>query len=303
MKHWYRCNGVVVPLKVCIGPLPGSGAFVAQWSSAHGDAQPRDILPHPNFLRLSVMLEPLESRVWAGDRPVWGGIIGAHHFRICGPDEHGRWTQLSRCDIANIFLPLDTVRRFARLAGLDDAQWPMVAAFTQDRRVAELTRQMLEASADPHPLGLHYCDGLMTALIAYLLQRYAAPTPASTPMPTSTYVACGLQGGPLRRVLALIREQSGRDLYVNELAAQCGMSESHFSREFKRAVGMPPHQYLLQQRLTQAQEALSGTDERIGDIALNLGFTDTSHFSRLFAQRFGQTPTQFRRAQRTEVQR
>ncbi len=292
LKTWFHQGGVDLPLKVCIGPLPGSGAYVTQWSCAEPDPRQRDIPPHPGFLRLSVMLEPLESRVWRDEQPVWGGLIGAQHFRLCGPQEEGRWTQLSRCDIANLFLPLSTVERYLELAGLQPDQWPLVPVFTHDRRVAELTRQMLEASLHHGDLGLHYCDGLLTALLAYLVQHYAAPTAATA--------GSGLQGLMLRRVLDLIRERADGDLYVNELALLCGMSESHFSREFKRAVGMPPHQYLLQQRLSQARQALSETDARIGDIALNLGFTDASHFSRLFAQRFGQTPTQFRRHHRTQ---
>jgi AraC family transcriptional regulator len=292
LQSWCRLSGVSVPLKVCLGPLPGTGAYVIQWSCESPDPVPRDILPHPHFLRLSVILEPMEARVWRDDRPVWGGVIGAQHFRICGPQESGRWTPLSRCDVANVFLPLETVHRYIQLAGLQEEQWPLVTGFTHDRRVAELTRQILDAAPlTPCHLSLHYCDGLVTALLADLVRRYAAPAASQS--------SGGLQGLMLRRVLDLIRERADGDLYVHELAALCGMSESHFSREFKRAVGMPPHQYLLQQRLTQAREALSDTDERIGDIALNLGFTDASHFSRLFAQRFGQTPTQFRRARRT----
>lgn len=292
LRTWFLQGGVTVPLKVCIGPLPGSGAYVTQWSCAEPDPRLRDIPPHPGFMRLSVMLEPLESRVWRDQQPVWGGLIGAHHFRLCGPQEQGRWMQLSRCDIANLFLPLATVERYLEVAGLRRDQWPLVSSFTHDRRVTELTRQMLEASLHHGDLGLHYCDGLLTALLAYLVQHYAAPTAAAA--------GSGLQGLMLRRVLDLIRQRADGDLYVNELAVLCGMSESHFSREFKRAVGMPPHQYLLQQRLTQARQALSETDTRIGDIALNLGFTDASHFSRLFAQRFGLTPTQFRRRQRSQ---
>ncbi|OWQ84213.1 hypothetical protein CDN98_19715 [Roseateles terrae] len=292
LRTWCRDSGVTEPLKVCLGPLPGTGAYVMQWSSGAPDPRPRDILPHPHFLRLSVILEPMEARVWKNDRPVWSGVIGAQHFRICGPEESGRWTQLSRCDVANVFLPLETVHRYIQLAGLQDEQWPLVTGFTHDRRVAELTRQILEAAPlTPCHLSLHYCDGLVTALLADLVRRYAAPA--------ASQAGGGLQGLMLRRVLDLIRERADGDLYVHELAALCGMSESHFSREFKRAVGMPPHQYMLQQRLAQAREALCDTDERIGDIALNLGFTDASHFSRLFAQRFGQTPTQFRRARRT----
>ncbi|SEK54378.1 AraC-type DNA-binding protein [Roseateles sp. YR242] len=299
LKSWYLHNGVEVPqLRACIGPLPSTGAYVAQWSSHEFDEQPREILPHPNFLRVAVMLEPLESQVWKNDQPVWGGIIGAHHFRVCGPDERGRWTQLSRCNIANVFIPLDTVRRYVALAGRaqgrsgaeNGAHWPQVQQYTQDRRVADLTLQMLDATAMRGDLALHYCDGLMTALLAYLLEHYGETEDAR---PVSA-----LRGQPLRQVLAHIHRQAGRDLYVTELAAMTGMSESHFSREFKRAVGMPPHQYLLTHRLDEARRALSGTDERIGDIAFNLGFTDASHFSRLFSNRFGVTPTRFRRHHR-----
>jgi AraC family transcriptional regulator len=72
------------------------------------------------------------------------------------------------------------------------------------------------------------------------------------------------------------------------------MSAAHFSREFRRAVGLPPHQYMVKLRLERARDALLNADDRIVDIAQECGFADASHFSRAFATHFGMSPTSFR---------
>jgi len=67
---------------------------------------------------------------------------------------------------------------------------------------------------------------------------------------------------------------------------------------------MPPHQYLMKLRIERAREILVAGDARIIDVALDLGFSNASHFSRAFARRYGVAPAAFRQLARdvqTEV--
>jgi AraC family transcriptional regulator len=72
------------------------------------------------------------------------------------------------------------------------------------------------------------------------------------------------------------------------------MSAAHFSREFHRAVGLPPHRYVLTRRLEQACVALAGREARIVDIAEEFGFHSASHFTRTFTAQYGLSPAAWR---------
>ena len=84
-------------------------------------------------------------------------------------------------------------------------------------------------------------------------------------------------------------------LDVQALAQMIGMSASHFSRSFHKAVGVSPHMYVLQCRVIRAQELLATTQLPLAEIALTIGFSDQSHFSRRFHELIGVPPRKFRR--------
>jgi AraC family transcriptional regulator len=289
LKEWFRRSGVAGPLQHCTGPLPFSGAAIVRWSSDKIDASIQTIGAHADNYRIAVMLEPLESQMWIGDRPIWGGMIGANRFRICPPGSAGRWRRQSPCDIVNIFIPTATVHAMGTLRG-DLPEGKLTGNwFTPDRYVLDLVWKMLDARALAGPLASQFCDGLIAAMVGYLFEHHAQPVSAQK---TSS-----LGGARLHKLLARISEEMAEGVSIAELADYCGMSESHFSREFKKAVGLPPHQYVLKLRLDRAGGALLASKARIIDIALDLGFTNVSHFSRAFALRYGMPPAEFRRQQ------
>lgn len=108
----------------------------------------------------------------------------------------------------------------------------------------------------------------------------------------------GLPPGALRRVKEHIAAHLHEDLDIGTLAARTGLSGYHFARAFKASVGVPPHRYVLQQRVQKAAELLEHTEQSLASIALAAGFADQSHFSRSFHSLMGLTPSQFRRAHR-----
>ena len=57
-------------------------------------------------------------------------------------------------------------------------------------------------------------------------------------------------------------------LGVDDLARAAGLSRAHFSREFRRAFGEPPHSYLLTRRLERAAALLRTTDRSVAEICL-----------------------------------
>jgi AraC-like DNA-binding protein len=108
----------------------------------------------------------------------------------------------------------------------------------------------------------------------------------------------GLPPGVLRRVREYIDSHLSDDLELEQLALTAGLSLHHFARAFKTSVGVPPHQFVLQRRLSLARDLLTSTDCPIADIAIAAGFSDQSHLARHFRQSFAVSPIAFRRSHR-----
>ncbi len=83
---------------------------------------------------------------------------------------------------------------------------------------------------------------------------------------------------------------------VADMAAAAGVSRAHFSREFKRAFGEPPHVYLMTRRLERAAALLRNTDYSVAEICFEVGLASVGSFTTSFKRHYGQTPTEYRAA-------
>jgi AraC-like DNA-binding protein len=92
-------------------------------------------------------------------------------------------------------------------------------------------------------------------------------------------------------------------LDIRTLADAAHRSPSHFSREFRRAFGEPPHQYLLTRRLERAANLLRTTDRTVSDICFLVGLRGVGSFTVSFGRSFGLTPTAYRAAHPRAAQR
>lgn len=99
----------------------------------------------------------------------------------------------------------------------------------------------------------------------------------------------------LKAITQWMREHVAQAFSLGRLADQAGMSESHFNRLFKRAMGMPPSQYQIKLRLDLARQRLRETQRSVIDIANEVGYANPSHFARLFGKTSGMTPSEYRR--------
>lgn len=132
-------------------------------------------------------------------------------------------------------------------------------------------------------------DTTATLLQVHVLRRYSCNA-WSLPRPKG-----GLAPHRLKHLLDYIDAHLDQALPLAEMAAQVQLSEYHFARMFKQSQGMPPHQYVLQQRLQRAERLLRSSALPLAEIALSCGFSSSSHLASRFRQAKGISPSQLRR--------
>jgi AraC-like DNA-binding protein len=98
----------------------------------------------------------------------------------------------------------------------------------------------------------------------------------------------------LLRAKDLIDARYRDPLDVAALAQAARLSPAHFSREFRRAFGETPHQYLLTRRLERAAAMLRSTDHSVADICFTVGLSSVGSFTTSFGRVYGMSPTTYR---------
>ena len=89
---------------------------------------------------------------------------------------------------------------------------------------------------------------------------------------------------------------AGGEIDYDAVAAELGMAQSTLRRRFRAAVGVPPHEFVLQARVGEARRLLGETDLPIKLIAQQLGYRDVYFFSRQFRRLAGVPPALYRRS-------
>jgi AraC-like DNA-binding protein len=79
---------------------------------------------------------------------------------------------------------------------------------------------------------------------------------------------------------------------LDDLSQAAHLSPYHLLRVFQNAVGLPPHAHQNQLRIERGKQLLAD-GLSISRVAVEVGFTDQSHFSRVFKQYTGATPRQY----------
>jgi AraC family transcriptional regulator len=163
----------------------------------------------------------------------------------------------------------------------------------RDETMLGLARSLNPVLARPEHATALFTDHVFLAMVTHL---------------AVTYGGAGSSGGhaarakarllsPLeeRRVTSRLLDDLTSDTSLADLAALTGRSRSHFIRAFKQSTGVPPHRWLLMQRVKRAKELLRGTNTPIAEVALTCGFSDQSHLTRVFSKAFRISPGAWRR--------
>jgi AraC family transcriptional regulator len=160
----------------------------------------------------------------------------------------------------------------------------------RDPVIESIVTQLAVEARNGSPSGLLYAQSACEFLAYHLIQRH------STLSKTPRQSLGGLPGHRLRVVKNYIEENLGNQITLRELAGLTYVSVRHFERAFRQSVGVPPHRYVLERRMSAARDLLlTHPNLAIEEIARKLGFSSSSHLSAAFSRRMGCSPAAFRR--------
>lgn len=100
--------------------------------------------------------------------------------------------------------------------------------------------------------------------------------------------------GRIERVREIMMRELDSATTLGDLARKVGLNRTKLALGFKEVYGVSVHAYWRDEKLCRARELLQSAETRITDIALNLGYSDLSSFTRAFTRKFGQLPRSFR---------
>ncbi|MEM7488719.1 MAG: AraC family transcriptional regulator [Pseudomonadota bacterium] len=157
--------------------------------------------------------------------------------------------------------------------------------------VFELALRIAGEAADDNPGGTLYVDSLSYALAAELLRlagEIEPPQDAARPLLPEA----------LGEVTTVMEDRLSERVGISELSDLLDMNVYGFSRAFRAATGMSPHQYLTNLRINRVKTLLDGTDEPLAAIAIDCGFSSQSHMTAAFTKHVGVPPGAWRRGRR-----
>lgn len=249
-------------------------------------------VPIEDAYLISLMLKSLDHHeVWENGRPCPRYSISAGEFHL---------RDLKREQSALIEQPHHSLQIYLPRAALNE-----IVDENDARPIGELCYQPGVPISDPIVRSIGSClrnvferpqevnslflDHLNLALGMHLAQTYGELAPGSR------LRRGGLTGWQERRAKDyLTANLSGRGS-LKEVATQCGLSTSHFSKAFKETIGVAPHQWLIRRRIELAKAFLKVPTLSLAEVALKCGFADQSHFTRVFTRNVGISPGAWRR--------
>jgi len=162
-------------------------------------------------------------------------------------------------------------------------------SFVPEKTLQTLTSDYLRRAFDRLiPATSLEMEGRALLLVDWLLRLHQSPRAGVASQ------AGGLSSRHLRQTCDFMVEHFAEDICLDDLAELTGLSCKHFARAFKQSTGLPPHQYLIVQRIEAAKRHLIDAKASLADIALACGFADQSHFTATFRKIVGVPPGTWR---------
>ena len=102
----------------------------------------------------------------------------------------------------------------------------------------------------------------------------------------------------VRRAIVYLDSHFAESISRDDIARHVSISPDYLTDCFHQELGITPIAYLNRRRLREARELLDRSDDSITSVAMAVGFSDVSHFTRTFHREVGVSPRAYRRERR-----
>lgn len=165
-------------------------------------------------------------------------------------------------------------------------------------RIRQLADTLAVEVLNDRFLSAERLEFMLQELLLSIVETYLAGRRASSPL----WRGSRFEDSRIRRAIALLRAHPNKDLNMDQLASQVGLSRSRFYDLFQLCTGFSPRTYLDLLCIEAAISRLSCGRSKIAEVSAELGFSAQSNFTRFFLNQVGVPPSEYRRATtRTET--
>jgi AraC family transcriptional regulator len=247
----------------CDDPLPGMTGSIQREDAFLVGLQLRDF-PHHEYWEVGQQASVCDLR--AGDSVFYD--LKRDPVALLDKPHHSLLFYLPRA-------ALNAIADDAAAPRIGDLNYKPGAGVT-DATIFSLGSTILPALSHADQANRLFVDHVMLAAGIHLAQIYGGLRPVVRP------VRGGLAPWQERRAKEVLSANLDGGVPLKEVARECCLSVSHFSRAFRRTMGVAPHNWLLIRRVEVAKEKLRSTQLSLAEVALACGFADQSHLTRVF---------------------
>ena len=235
------------------------------------------------------------GKAFVGD---WIGQFQPGHLVLCGPRLPHNWISLDlppggvpERDLA-IQFPHDPIERAAEHIPELAELMPMLERARHGIEFFGMSERARE-----HWLRVKHANGIQrfAAFFDFLADLLRCPDYRLLSNVQLQGAADDAQIGLINTVVSRIMGNVTEVASASEFAAQLGMTESHFSRFFRRATGNTFTAFVHRIRINRACQLLMESDRYVSCICYEVGFNNVANFNRRFLEIKGMTPSEFRR--------
>ena len=160
----------------------------------------------------------------------------------------------------------------------------------EDIALGGLGAALLPAFRRPDEADQIFVDHLAIATVGHALKTYGVGSRVIS------FAVSGLAPWQERRAKEILSSSLDGQIFVSDLASECGLPTSAFLRAFRRTTGLTPHGWLSRHRVDQARVLLRRhMQSSLTEIARMCGFAGEDHLVRAFKRVTGGHPETWRR--------
>lgn len=273
---------------------PGDNPFaITRLQSDTGIPDRTTRVPSEAALHISVSILPVPLRsyeLWIDGKAIGVPFIPSLRTSVMDLQSDPVCWVGTGFDYVHYHVPKAGLDEIAKDHGVEPVGSYKFAICEHDIVLAQLTQYAFPFIGSRDWKGSLALDQFSLILGAHVLRTYAGLPPLGATK------RGGLAPWQARRATEMIRESLDGNIHLSDMARECGLSVSHFTRAFRKSFGLSPYRWLLERRMDRAKALLVTSDLPIADIAVQAGFSDQAALTRAFGRIVGDSPGRWRRA-------